>query len=288
MPLRSRRAGFTLIELLIVIAIIAILAAILFPVFVRARENARRTSCQSNLKQQGLGILQYAQDYDELMVPAWSDGNCPAGTGWGATNSGNCVSTTTPAVGNFKWMDLLQPYVKSTQIFDCPSAPARAENGPYFYKYDEASGAEVGHYAANLTYRTAGDVSTPPFSSSVATTNLAKFATPATTVMVADARGGMGSGGPDCIFTWGGYINPTLVDLRPPGVFSGFDWKNTSFVNSDSTNPKGAVAARHLDTINVLWADGHVKAVKLESLAETRTVPGASKPVFTAWTVEDD
>ncbi|MBC8104296.1 MAG: DUF1559 domain-containing protein, partial [Cytophagales bacterium] len=67
---KSSRAGFTLIELLVVIAIIAILAAILFPVFARARENARRASCQSNLKQIGLGLIQYSQDYDEKLVPA--------------------------------------------------------------------------------------------------------------------------------------------------------------------------------------------------------------------------
>jgi type II secretory pathway pseudopilin PulG len=52
---------------LVVIAIIAILAAILFPVFARARENARRSSCASNLKQIGLALAQYAQDYDERM-----------------------------------------------------------------------------------------------------------------------------------------------------------------------------------------------------------------------------
>src|SRR5687767_10691477 len=63
----TRKTAFTLIELLVVIAIIALLAAILFPVFARARENARRAGCQSNLKQIGLGIMQYSQDYDELM-----------------------------------------------------------------------------------------------------------------------------------------------------------------------------------------------------------------------------
>jgi len=60
-----RKQGFTLIELLVVIAIIAILAAILFPVFARARENARKSSCQSNLKQIGTGLMMYVQDYDE-------------------------------------------------------------------------------------------------------------------------------------------------------------------------------------------------------------------------------
>jgi prepilin-type N-terminal cleavage/methylation domain-containing protein len=82
LPCRKKRA-FTLIELLVVIAIIAILAAILFPVFARARENARRSSCQSNLKQIGLGVLQYTQDYDETLPPAGTSTPVPkSGFGW--------------------------------------------------------------------------------------------------------------------------------------------------------------------------------------------------------------
>jgi prepilin-type N-terminal cleavage/methylation domain-containing protein/prepilin-type processing-associated H-X9-DG protein len=93
---QSQRA-FTLIELLVVVAIIAVLAAILFPVFARARENARRASCQSNLKQIGLAILQYTQDYDETFP---------------RRNFYN------PSVW---WQQVLQPYSKSTQVFVCPS-----------------------------------------------------------------------------------------------------------------------------------------------------------------------
>jgi prepilin-type N-terminal cleavage/methylation domain-containing protein len=97
-----RQTGFTLIELLVVIAIIAILAAILFPVFARARENARRTSCLSNLKQIGLGIAQYTQDYDEKLV-SYAYPN-PAGT------------------VTYGWQVALDPYVKSYQMYVCPSA----------------------------------------------------------------------------------------------------------------------------------------------------------------------
>ncbi len=96
------KSAFTLIELLVVIAIIAILAAILFPVFARARENARRSSCQSNLKQIMLGWHQYTQDYDETVVPMTLQGN-----------SGSSA---------FVWPVILQPYLKNRQIFVCPSS----------------------------------------------------------------------------------------------------------------------------------------------------------------------
>jgi prepilin-type N-terminal cleavage/methylation domain-containing protein len=106
--------GFTLIELLVVIAIISLLAAILFPVFGRARENARRASCQSNLKQIGLGLLQYIGDYDDTMPFSFfgSAGNSDA--------------------ANYKWMDAIYPYVKNEQIFTCPSDSA--SNSRYVYQ----------------------------------------------------------------------------------------------------------------------------------------------------------
>src|SRR6201992_2386276 len=94
--------GFTLIELLVVIAIIAILAAILFPVFAKAREKARQISCLSNMKQLGLGIMQYEQDSDEVHVP------------WLAQGANGA---------NFGWQDLIYPYVKSTQVYVCPDNP---------------------------------------------------------------------------------------------------------------------------------------------------------------------
>ncbi|NPV48150.1 MAG: DUF1559 domain-containing protein [Armatimonadetes bacterium] len=95
------RRGFTLIELLVVIAIIAILAAILFPVFAKAREKARQTSCQSNLKQLVSACLQYAQDYDERL---------PAVYRWNGERT-ICVW----------WADQIQPYVGNYQILVCPS-----------------------------------------------------------------------------------------------------------------------------------------------------------------------
>ena len=99
------RRGFTLIELLVVIAIIAILAAILFPVFARAREKAKQTSCLSNLKQIGLGAMMYCQDYDD---------RSPRGSGY---------STPDVIIANAgEWFITLEPYVKNSQIFSCPSA----------------------------------------------------------------------------------------------------------------------------------------------------------------------
>ncbi len=93
------RRGFTLIELLVVIAIIAILAAILFPVFSRARERARAITCASNMKQMGLAFAMYTTDYNETYPPT------------------------------YQWKTNLQPYMRNTQMFKCPSRPQL----PWYY-----------------------------------------------------------------------------------------------------------------------------------------------------------
>src|SRR4028118_560172 len=111
---RAAHRGFTLIELLVVIAIIAILAAILFPVFARARENARRASCQSNLKQIGLGVMQYIQDYDEKFPPTYVSLDGAAGY------TAPAVNTTPAANADQGWAQIIQPYMKSTQLLQCP------------------------------------------------------------------------------------------------------------------------------------------------------------------------
>lgn len=139
---QQNKRGFTLIELLVVIAIISILAAILFPVFARARENARRSSCQSNLKQIALGWMQYNQDYDETMV-RFNANSSLATEGWGTA---------------------LQPYIKNEQVYQCPSdslGPAAAGDitsggGRYMdYAYNGYLGITSTLYPANATAKLA-------------------------------------------------------------------------------------------------------------------------------------
>jgi prepilin-type N-terminal cleavage/methylation domain-containing protein len=118
------RRGFTLIELLVVIAIIAILAAILFPVFARAREQARKTTCLSNLKEIGLASLMYVQDYDETFPWLMQDGR---------TNDNSTGLSKNLPFGPPNWsVDInkkrglfmeyvFQPYIKNLQLFNCPT-----------------------------------------------------------------------------------------------------------------------------------------------------------------------
>ena len=136
LPRPSRPAGFTLIELLVVIAIIAILASILFPVFARARENARRSSCQSNLKQQSLAVIQYTQDFDEKM-PLYlvSNATPPDGRCWDTF-----PTTETPVSPpcDIYWPQVIYPYHKSVDVFFCPNSGRNANV------------ALIGNYGGNI------------------------------------------------------------------------------------------------------------------------------------------
>lgn len=248
-PARTK-TGFTLIELLVVIAIIAILAAILFPVFARARENARRSSCSSNLKQIGLGLVQYEQDFDERTPRTW----------FGIDTDASGVG------GRYKWMDAIFPYAKSEQLFVCPSQTL-ATSGAASRKFVFSNGVTVGGYNYG-TYGYNQAYSDNAFGiTSPTDVNVAKIVVPSTTVWVTD------TGANSTYFSyrveWPNKTNqPSIV----PGTIDEF----TKALSA-------SVPARHLETTNILYCDGHVKAVKLDALATLN-----ANGLYPAFTIEDD
>ena len=206
--------GFTLIELLVVVAIIAIVAAILFPVFGRAREDAPRSSCQSNLKQLGLAVMQYTQDYDERFP--WSH-RLPY--------TGVLATPQTPG-------QLLDSYVKSQQIWRCPS--------------DTINPAPV-----NITYYTCPTATTITFS--INTTTRARvrgWATPPSLCISRKCKTWLKSS-----ISWIGGTPTRIIfsasarrrAMAPPKI-AGNDYSTVS-----------AVQNGHLQGGNFLFCDGHVK-----------------------------
>ena len=193
-----RRKGFTLIELLVVIAIIAILAAILFPVFARAREKARQASCQSNLKQMMLAVLQYVQDYDErgpyfayLHDYADLDGD-------GDTAEHSMI-----------WNVMIEPYIMNGQIHECPS-----DNASHWFRTPAEDPDRFFYTSYGIAYST-----------------LASY---------------------DYGVKWGWLQTPAQTVY----LGDGDGWL-------DSGNMGRRAIARHNDTWNAAFADGHVKALKL-------------------------
>jgi prepilin-type N-terminal cleavage/methylation domain-containing protein/prepilin-type processing-associated H-X9-DG protein len=238
-PSFRKSKGFTLIELLVVIAIIAILASILFPVFGRARENARRSSCLSNMKQIGLGIMQYTQDYDEKLPMR------RYGTAGGEI---------------FSWRRTIYPYVKSVQVFACPSNTSNSS-----YTDDSSNTTTMSSmgvdpltqprfprsYGVNGT--SVNIAGTAPFEYGNAQP-LAAFPDVARTILVAENKEG---------------------NTHMP-----FDDSNAArFENAND------VFQGHLGTVIFAFADGHSKAMKpiatgtptnMWNIEEVEDVPGAN------------
>lgn len=225
----KRLGGFTLIELLVVIAIIAILAAILFPVFAQARERARAASCLSNTKQLGLAEMMYLQDYDEVF---WSN-PWPGG-------GGNMPPVTNPAnLGTVFWSDLLQPYIKNTGIFDCPSngdvlfntanytPPAVPQGSTNYYRVEYGFGETGPH----------GDQGRPPYA-------LASLEKPAEIALLGDA-----------IFAWN-FLN---CEPDPQKSTNTPDQQGSYYYSRGIDDWYFYGKPRHFDGINFVYADGHSK-----------------------------
>lgn len=225
----TRKRGFTLIELLVVIAIIAILAAILFPVFARARENARRTSCLSNVKQMGLALMQYAQDNDEGLPNTHIVGSAPYpdGTVWNS--------------GFWYWGQILYPYHKSRQVFFCPSSPSPDRTDPRRANYgaNEAVLPLPGTGASNMPLKLSAFVSAASIyvmmDASDTRTNYARTNTISGSFYVP----GMGDAGGNCGTLTGADLKDCQTGRHFGGVNVGFadghaKWLKTSVLRSES------------------------------------------------------
>ncbi|BDI31661.1 hypothetical protein CCAX7_37120 [Capsulimonas corticalis] len=241
----KHRHGFTLIELLVVIAIIAILAAILFPVFAQAREKARSISCMSNLKQIGLGILQYTQDADEMYPQATDE-------------SGK------------QWYDMVDPYIKSGQksggfsygrggVWDCPSFPSDYGQAQHY-------GASLGLFVPNYSGNNGGKPLAP--------WSLAVVDAPADKIMVAEKGRNAATWGYETFITIEQEWLNNWNNLDANGKFDeskdGSDHSVLPSVDCDGTMPGGnpfawecgwTVRYRHQQSANVLFCDGHAKAM---------------------------
>jgi len=246
--------GFTLIEMLVVIAIIALLAALLFPVLSRAREAARRAVCASNLRQIAIAILQYGEDYNEIFILGWY----------------GIVSGQTGYVF-YRWMDAIFPYVKNTQVYSCPNAPDQVfvpDPDPWSYVNTPSSPGSGGGYAVSNAYFAPSAPGEPPTDPP---TNGLPFAAVEdwNTIMAWDGR-------KEWVHGDEGWFNM----LDQPDRFN------------EEINPPGlqlrgltahVVAGRHVNGANFAYTDGHVKWLNLSTLLRPN-----SAGIYAPFTIQSD
>ncbi|MBC7328559.1 DUF1559 domain-containing protein [bacterium] len=250
MSMEQRRKGFTLIELLVVIAIIAILAAILFPVFSRAREQARKSACLSNSKQIGTALVMYVQDWDETF-PAWTP---------------PCAGA---APGLF-WTEQLMPYLKNKDIFRCPSAPkVRQEQAWWNFSYcypikygrpENSVNSNYGYHEIIKNYWNCLGKNTSKLVSIVA---------PSETVVIADCKDDIlgpyirdintGINVDVALANAGGTPGQTL-----PGLIC------SCLPQITDLNRALDALARHSGGSNIIFADGHAKWYKGDQIRSKR------------------
>lgn len=248
-PSSSRKRAFTLIELLVVVAIISLLAAILFPVFASVRSKARQTVCLSNLRQLGMTFLQYSGDNDSYPTPPFSTRGVKTGyPGWWygtsttatATDSGATPGSERP--GDIYWPDSpLAAYNPSYQLIDCPEAPHPQDPRLQYLYSKKIPGFG---YGCNQTVFNAKKV-------------ISAYDKPDETVMLADAGW----------YNWGGirgsfYVyGPTNVKTAAtdPSAQDYGKWDDDGVW----ANQSGGIRGHTNGFTNVLWVDGHVRPMKL-------------------------
>jgi prepilin-type N-terminal cleavage/methylation domain-containing protein/prepilin-type processing-associated H-X9-DG protein len=250
-----RPRGFTLLELLVALAVIAVLAALVFPLAGTVSDAGRGAKCVQHLRQIGAGLVAWCGD---------NNGEFPASAYGGTT-------VPTAHGGAHKWMDAIFPYVRAESVFLCPADAGAAYRHAGALAAGESS-TDYGSYGMNGAYRNAGDGQTPPRSAGAAVVHRAQVAEPAATVWVTDTANRQEANG-SFGFTWADAAAHPAVQPGPPRQLD-------------------KIIERHRGRANVLFCDGRVEAVRLEHLTEGRTVvdpvDGSTKFVWFRMTVESD